>query len=333
MQILMLGGTRFAGYHLAEQALTAGHGVTLLHRGRTNAAALPAAEHLIADRDGGLAVLGERRWDAVVDLCGYVPRVVRASAELLRERVDAYLFVSSISVYAEPFEQGYQESHALAKLDDPATEEYLGPAYGGLKALCEGVVQEVFRDRAIIVRPGLICGPRDYTDRFAYWVRRMAAGGEVLAPGEPAQAVQFVDARDLASFYLELLESHTRGVFHVTGPGTRLDMAGFLAAAKTALGSSANLAWLPERFLLAEGITPWSQMPLWVPAADAGHNEADISRALAAGLRLRPLAETFRDTLAWERSLPPEVRAGSPTLKPEHEAQLIAKWRAQSQRE
>lgn len=330
MDLLILGGTRFAGRWLAEQMLAAGHRVTLLHRGQTDANALPQAEHLLGDRDGGLAVLGERRWDAVVDTSGYVPRVVRASVEALRERVGFYLFVSSISVYAEPIPAGYTEDHPVAVLEDPSTEEFLGPAYGGLKALCEDVVREAFGERAAIVRPGLIVGPRDYTDRFAYWVRRVAAGGDMLAPGDPEQAVQFVDARDLAAFYAKVITERRPGTFHVSGPVERLSMRGFLGAAQGALGGDARFTWVEEAFLLAQGVQPWSELPMWVPAADAGFCEADLSRALAAGLTLRPVAETLRDTLAWERSLAPEVRAASATLKPARETELLASWRART---
>ena len=330
MDLLILGGTRFAGSWLAEQALVAGHRVTLLHRGKTNAKAVPKAEHLIADRDGGLDVLGDRRFDAVVDTSGYVPRVVRASLEALRGRVGTYLYVSSISVYAEPIAARYSEDAALAVLEDPTTEEYLGPAYGGLKALCEGVVREVMGERGVIVRPGLIAGPRDYTDRFAYWVRRVARGGDVLAPGAPDQDVQFVDARDLAAFYLHVITHGVRGTYHATGPAERMSMRAFLDTARDTLGSDARFTWVDEEFLLAEKIASWSEMPLWVPAADARLNEADVSLSLAAGLALRPVAETVRATLTHEQSLGAQGRASSPTLTPEREAELLAKWRAKS---
>ncbi len=327
MELLILGGTRFAGRWLAEQALAAGHRVTLLHRGLTDAHAVPRAEHLIGDRDGGLAVLGDRHWDAVVDTSGYVPRVVRASAEALKGRIGAYLFVSSISAYAEPLPSGYGEDHPLAVLEDRTTEEYVGPAYGGLKALCERVVDEVWGERSVIVRPGLIVGPRDYTDRFAYWVRRVAKGGEVLAPGDPDLGTQFVDARDLAAFYLEVLTRGVRGVYQVTGPAARLSMRGFLEAARGTLGGDARFTWVDEAFLLAEGVQPWTEMPLWLPAGEASIAQADVSRALAAGLQLRSLSDTLRDTLAWEQSHSPNGRPASAVLTPEREAELLARWR------
>lgn len=328
LDLLILGGTRFAGRWLAEQAMAAGHRVTLLHRGRTDASAVPQAEHLIADRDGGLAVLGGRRWDAVVDTSGYLPRVVRASAEALKDRVGTYLFVSSISVYAEPVPAGFNEDQAVTRLDDPTTEEWVGPAYGGLKVLCEGVVREVLGERAVIVRPGVIAGPRDYMDRFAYWVRRVAKGGDVLAPGDPDQGVQFVDARDLAGFYLDVITQGVRGVYQVTGPRERLSMRAFLEMARDTLDGDSRFTWVDEAFLMAEGVKPWSEMPLWVPAAEAGFAAGDVSRALAAGLKLRPVAETLRSTLAWEQSLAPAGRTGSPVLTPERETQLLARWRA-----
>lgn len=327
MRLLIIGGTRFVGRALAEAALASGHAVTLLHRGNAGCDVLPDAEHLHANRDGGLGVLGERNWDAVIDTCGQIPRVVEASATQVSGRASRYLFISTISVYADPLPPGFTEDTPVATLDDPTTEALTNETYGGLKALCESRVRNAFGDGAIIVRPGLIVGPRDYTDRFPYWVRRIAEGGEVLAPGSPEQAVQFIVARDLAAFCLHLLDTGTDGALHVTGPAGRLTLRGFLDGTREALDARATFTWVDELFLREAGVHPWTELPLWVPAADAAFSEANLARAVAAGLRCRPLADTVRDTLAWERNLPADARAGSPAMTRERETDLLLRWR------
>jgi 2'-hydroxyisoflavone reductase len=326
MRLLVLGGTRFLGRHLVEAALARGHAVTLFHRGRTARGMFAAAEERLGERDGGLAALAGGRWDAAVDTSGYLPRLVADSARALVASVDRYLFVSTVSVYAEPVRPGYDESAPLQGLADPATEQVTGETYGGLKALCEAVVRDVFGERATVVRPGLIVGPHDTTDRFPYWPRRLARGGVVLAPGAPGQPVSCVDARDLAAWMLQLVEQDLGGTMHATGH--LLPMSEFLARAATAVGGTPEYAWLTEEFLLAQGVQPWLGLPLWVPAADAGFSEADQSRARAAGLRLCDLETTVADTLAWERTLPAGHRDGSPTLTAAREAELVAQWRA-----
>ncbi|MBI5169062.1 MAG: NAD-dependent epimerase/dehydratase family protein [Candidatus Eisenbacteria bacterium] len=328
MDLLLLGGTRFFGRFLAESALARGHRVTLFHRGQTGAGLLPGAERILGDRDGGLGALAGRRWDAVVDFCGYVPRVVGDSCARLREAAGRYVFISSISVYAEPTPSRSREDAPRAVLADPSTEVIDGATYGGLKAACEDVVLGAFRDRATIVRPGLIVGPNDPTDRFPYWPRRIARGGEVLAPGDPAQPVQFIDARDLAAFTLQLAERDVAGTFHATGPDAPLSMGACLEGIRDAVGSDARFTWADEKFLIDRGVEPWTGLPLWIPVTEGGIQDLDIAAARETGLRFRPLAETARDTLAWDLARADESRAASPVLKTEREAELLAEWAA-----
>ena len=319
VRLLVLGGTKFLGRHVVDAALAGGHEVTIFTRGRTNPELYPEAEHLVGDRDGGLAALAGRSWDGVVDTSGYVPRVVRQSAELLRDAVERYVFVSSVSVYAD-FSRPISEETPVAELEDPASED-VEADYGALKAACERVVEEAFGDRATSVRAGLIVGPHDPTDRFTYWPRRLAAGGDVLAPGSPDAPVQFVDARDLAAWLLRLAEQGPGGAFNATGPAEPLTFGELLERATAAIGSDANLVWTDEQRIVDAGVQPWTELPLWIPGDEyAGMEQADTSRARAAGLAFRPLEETVRDTLAWSL----EAGEQRPTLTREREAEILA---------
>ena len=338
MRLLVLGGTKFLGRAAVEAALERGHEVTLFNRGETNPELFPEAEKLRGDRDGDLSALEGREWDAAIDPSGYVPRVVRASAELLRGSVGRYVFVSSISVYDEPGEPGFDETARTVALDDPTTEDYLtmGPVntYGGLKALCEEVVQDAFPDGHAIVRPGLIVGPHDPTGRFTYWPLRLAGGGEVLAPGDPARQVQFVDVRDLADWMLQVAESQTTGTFNATGPDRPVTMGELLETCNEVGGAQARLVWIDEPFLLEQEVGPWMELPLWVTEADTWFLQADVSRAVAAGLRFRPLEETVRDTLSWARQagagLVTPGQVGAAGLDPQREAELLEAWSRRS---
>lgn len=328
MRILVIGGTRFLGRHFVQLARERGHQVTLFNRGRTNPELHAGLERITGDRDGGLGVLAGRTWDAVVDPAGYFPRIVGASARALRGAAERYLFVSTISVYAEPIAVGADESAPVARIADPTVEEITGETYGALKALCEEVVREVWGERATIVRPGLIIGPDDTTDRFPYWPRRMSRGGEVLAPGSPDAPTQMVDVRDLAGWMVSLLERGIGGTFNGTGPAGPLTLGACLERVRAAVGSDAQLTWVSEEFLKAHDVQPWLQMPLWLHAAEQSLDTVSIARALAAGLTFRPLEDTARDTLAWERALVTDARPASPTLTAEREAEVLAAWHA-----
>jgi len=325
LRLLVLGGTRFLGRHLVAQALERGHTLTLLHRGRSGAALFPEAEHRIADRNGELGALDGGEWDAVVDTCAFVPRQVRSAAGRLRGRVGRYLLVSSISVYAGFARPGPDEDAALATLPDPTTETVDGNTYGGLKALCEAALFDTLPGQALVARPGLIVGPHDPTGRFTWWLTRIARGGDVLAPGDPAAPVQFIDARDAAAWLLRQAETGMTGVYNLAGPAQPLTMGACLQAMVQVLQPQAHLHWLPEAFLLERGVAPWTELPLWVPAAEDGLHETVIAKALATGLQCRPLVQTIADTAAWARANDgPHKDIG---LAPEREAELLAAWR------
>lgn len=321
MRLLVLGGTKFLGRGVAEEALARGHELTLFNRGTTNPELFPEAERLRGDRDGDLSVLAGRSWDAVVDPSGYVPRVVRASADLLRDS-GLYCFVSSISVY-ESLSGGVDESAPTATLgDEPADElrdDYSN--YGALKALCEDAVRELFGDRALIVRPGLIVGPHDPTGRFSYWPHRIARGGDVIAPGPPERTVQFIDVRDLASWMLDLCERKQSGTYNATSEGVA--WRELVEACARASGSRAALVWMPDDFLAGEGVGEWMELPLWLHDPESvGMHQASVARAVAAGLSFRPLEETVRATLEHASTV------DGVGLTPDRERELLAAWSA-----
>ena len=325
MKLLILGGTAFLGRHIAEIALERGYDLTLFTRGVTNPDLFPEAERLRGDRDGGLGVLEGRSFDAVVDTSGYVPRVVRASAELLAGTVGRYAFVSSISVYADFNTQNIAEDAPLDTIEDETTEDYISAAYGPLKALCEKTVTEVFGNRALCVRPGLIVGPYDRSDRFGYWMRRFDRGGEVLVPDCPDRQVQFIDARDLAAWILDMLEADRDGVYNATGPAGKLTFGEFFAACADVLGHDVTTTAASEAFLAEQGVNPWTDLPIWVPEDAAGMLSTDCTKAQDAGFMYRPLADTLRDALAWEKSRPAdtEYRNG---ISAEREAEVLRAW-------
>lgn len=328
MNILILGGTKFLGRHLVNAALARGHRLTLFHRGNTlantpshdqDAALWAEVEHIHGNRDGGLAALAGRTWDAAIDTCGYVPRVVRQSALALAEAVQHYTFISSISVYADTSQPGTREDAPVQQLSDTNTEVIDGNTYGGLKALCEREVLTALPERALVLRPGLIVGPFDPSDRFTYWVRRVAQGGgtasPVLAPGRPARVVQFIDVRDLAEWNIRMVEARQAGVLNVTGLAQPVPFGEVLAACQHASASDAVLRWVDEATLAAHQVQPWSDLPLWLPESDpayAGFMHIDCSAALAHGLTFRALEDTVSATLAWDRARPQDVplRAG-----------------------
>jgi 2'-hydroxyisoflavone reductase len=333
VKLLILGGTKFLGRAAAEAALERGHEVTLFNRGQTNPELFPEAEKLRGDRDGDLSSLEGRSWDAVIDPSGFVPRVVRASAELLAGSVDHYVFVSSLSVYAEPLEPGFDEGAPTVVLSDPATEDWMTMGeentYGGLKALSEDVVSEIFPESHTNVRAGLIVGPHDASGRFTYWPMRVAKGGDVLAPAPPERTVQFIDVRDLAEWMVTAAEQPIKGTFNATGEPLGLETV--LETARESSGSDARFLWVDEALLLEREVGPWMELPLWIPGEEnEAFHRADTSRARAAGLRTRPLAETVRDTLAWAQSsgagLVTSGAMGDAGLQPERETDLLEAW-------
>lgn len=299
MRILVLGGTLFLGRHVVEAALGRGHEVTLFTRGRTNPELFPGVEKLRGNRDGDLSALAGRTWNAAIDTSGYVPRVVRASAELLTDSVEHYTFVSSLSVFTPPAKHGLAEDDAVTAMDDESNEA-VGEFYGPLKALCERAVESALPGRTLVVRSGLLVGPHDPTNRFTYWVRRIAAGGDVLAPAPPEQPVQLAEVRDLADWMIRMAEQRQAGTFHATDEPTTFRR--MLEDCRAAAGSDAHVEWVDETFLLEQGIEPFSELPLWLATGSnpewGGFFLADASRARAHGLAFRPLRESARDILA-----------------------------------
>jgi 2'-hydroxyisoflavone reductase len=329
MKLLILGGTRFLGPALVEAARARGHALTLFNRGTSNPGLFPDVEQIHGDRDGRIEGLAGRGWDAVIDTSGYVPRLVQMSAELLAPSVERYVFISTISVYDQSIPPGSDESARLATAPDPKSED-VRAHYGALKALCEQAAEAALPGRTLSVRPGLIVGPGDGTDRFTYWPVRLDRGGEVLAPGDGSDPVQVVDVRDLAAWTIEMAERRESGVYNAVGPASRLTAREMIEACRPP-GSEARLAWVAWAFLDEHKVEPWSDMPVCIPAAgeDAGMAQVSIARAVAKGLRFRPVAETARDTLAWWKTLPQErrakVRAG---ISPEREREVLAAWKA-----
>jgi len=325
MDLLILGGTRFLGRHLVEAALGRGHRVTLFNRGKSNPGLFPEIEELRGERGGDLSALRGRRWDAAIDTSGYLPREVRTSTGLLADAVDHYTFVSSISVYEDFGRAGLNEEAHVLDPPDPEPEELDLELYGGLKVGCEREAEVAMPGRTLLVRPGMIVGPHDYTDRFPYWCRRVAQGGDVLAPGDPEQQVQLIDARDLAGWMLRMAEDQRTGVYNATGPDRRLTMRGMLEGIRDATGSDARFVWASEEFLLDAGVKPWEEMPFWVPREMAGILAVDVERAVGAGLAFRPLAETVSGTLGADvGSTAVEFDAG---ISRERERGLLRAWR------
>src|SRR5215510_1405343 len=330
MRILILGGTGFIGPHQVRYALARGHQVTLFNRGKTSPGLFPEVEQLHGDRAvGDYRALRGREWDAVIDNPTTLPRWVRQAAEALGGHVRQYVFISTISVYAKNDSPNADETAELAVTDEPQREDIakdIGKYYGPLKALSEGEAQKAFPDRATILRPGLIVGPGDLSDRFTYWPARLAKGGEVLAPGDPTVPVQLIDARDLAEFSVRACENAITGVYNCTGPHSTLTISELLGGIRAVLITDAALTWVGADVLEERGARPWVDLPVWVPprGRSAGFARRDIRRALTKGLSFRPLAVTAKDTLDFYRSQPEErqskLRAG---LAPDAEKSIL----------
>lgn len=333
LRLLILGGTRFIGLHMTELALARGHTLTFFNRGRTNADRFPEVERLRGDRNGDLKSLEGRDWDAVIDNSGYVPRQVHDVATLLEPRVARYLFISTVSVYAS-FVGANTETSPVGKLQDETIETVDGETYGPLKALCESAAYKVFGDkRTSIIRPGLIVGPDDNTDRFTYWPARAARGGRMIAPNDPRDPIQVIDVRDLAAFTLRLIEDGTSGTFNALSPPGRYTIGDVVNESIAAANDLVRPAippvaeWVSTKVLDQQKVTPWADMPVWAPSEgdNAGFATTSVNRAVAAGLAVRSMRETVRDTLAWHLARPEvervKLKAG---LSPERELAVLS---------
>ena len=329
MRILILGGTGFIGPHEVRYARRRGHTLTLFNRGKTNPQLFPDVEKLRGDRDNDLKSLEGREWDVVIDNSASIPRWVRQSAGLLSASARQYIYVSSISAFADFSQPEMDETAPVATIEDPTIEEITGETYGALKALCEQEAEAAFPGRATIVRPGLIVGPGDPTDRFTYWPVRVDRGGEVMAPGTPEDPVQNIDARDLTAWMIRLAEEEVTGTF--SGTGHSMGIGTMLTEMREALSSDASFTWVDADFLAEHDVQPWGQMTTWVSPRDGyeGFGRMSIERALAAGLEFRPLGDTTRDTVEWWNALPEERRASPRAgLPAERETEVLAAWHA-----
>ena len=327
MRILVIGGTRFLGRHLVEAALERGHDVTLFNRGRTNADLFPSVTKLRGDRNSDLSALRGQTWDVVIDTCGYVPRVVSASAQALAGSTKLYIFISSISVYAESASAPINESSPVATMPDETLEQVTNETYGPLKALCEQAAEHAMPGRVLQIRPGYIVGPHDPTDRFTYWPYRVAQGGEVAVPGDPQSPVQFIDVRDLTEWIVRMSEENRTGTYNATGPAALLTMQRFLQTCKDVTRSDARFTWLSEPFVSERHLE--ADFPIWTPAEAVNFATVDCARAIADGLTFRLLEDTIQATLQWNASRPEGFteRAG---ISREREAALLEERRAKS---
>jgi 2'-hydroxyisoflavone reductase len=334
LRILMLGGTGFLGPHTVRYALERGHEVTLFNRGRTNADLFPGLEKIVGNRDPnidqGLTGLEGRSWDAVIDTSGFVPRIVDASSSLLADNVGQYLFVSTICQYADWMEgdRFRTEETARGTLEDPTTED-VQTHYCALKAYCELAAEAAMPGRVTQIRPGLIVGPRDNTDRFTYWPVRADRGGEMLAPGKPSDLTQYIDVRDLARFMVHCLEESLTDSYNLVR--SPMPFGDFIEACVRVTDKGTTLTWVPAGVLAEHGLESWRQLQMWADGDSpmSGSLTWSADKALKAGLTLRSVEETIRDTLTWFRSLPAdrqaELRSGIPADK---EAEVLAAWRA-----
>lgn len=332
LSILVLGGTGFIGPHMVREALRRGHSVTLFNRGRTNNELFPDLETIKGDRDGGLDGLEGRSWDAVVDNSGYVPRLVQESARLLAKNTRRYVYVSTVSVYAD-FGSDNTENSRLAAIADETIEDVTGETYGPLKALCEKrAAAEIKPGQLTVLRPTYIAGPGDHTDRFSYWPIRTRRGGEMIWPGSPDDAIQIVDVRDLANFVADSIEQDISGTYNMVNPVGAYTMGGLLEDSQAVTATQVEPVWITEAFAYGHGLIGGRTLPIWHPKTGASAAGGSFSgeRAIKAGLHSRPGRETVRDVLRWWDTLPAErtgkVRAG---LESDREDALIAAWKEQ----
>jgi 2'-hydroxyisoflavone reductase len=332
MHLLILGGTQFLGRYLVQTALFRGHQITIFNRGKTNPELFPEIEKLTGDRNGDLKALEGRRWDAVVDTCGFVSEQVHDAAGMLANFVEHYTFISSISVYRDFCRIGQDESAPLAQLPNGTDEDANdASSYGARKALCELAAEGAMPGRVLSIRPGIIVGPHDTTGRFIYWGRRASRGGEILSPGRPDAALQLIDVRDLALWTIRMIENRRVGSYNASSPQFNLTLGGMLEACNTTSKAPAHNVWVDEQFLLDKGVAPFADLPFWIPSGakdHAGFFEIDSSKAVREDLHCRPMAETVEDTLLWDnsRSQPGEYLP-SVGLTPERERSLLEMWK------
>lgn len=338
MKVLILGGTRFLGRALVEEALKRGHEVTLFNRG-SSSNVFPGVEQLIGDRNGDVSQLENRTWDVVMDTCGMSPHQIEKIAEVLGDDVEHYTYISSISVYPDWITLGIAEDYpvhsippenVLKEIEEGTVSPY--DYYGGMKVACEVKAEKHWPGRVLHVRAGLLVGSFDYTDRLPYWVHRVAQGGTVLVPGRPERPVQFIDVKDVAAWALTMAENRKAGTFNATGPGAELTMAGFLNTCKAVTGSDAEFVWADERFMLENKVQPWTEMPLWIPEEFAlegaaepwkGGSYISIVKAVGDGLSFRPLEETIADIYQSVKVKDDEWKAG---ISREREQKLLKAW-------
>jgi 2'-hydroxyisoflavone reductase len=329
-RILILGGTGFLGPATVRAAQARGHELTLFNRGKTRPGLFPNIEVLRGDRDPkvgeGLNALANRKWDAVIDNSGYFPRQVSASAKLLAPNVKQYIFISSISVYADNSAEGQDETARVGTTPDPSVEKITEQTFGPLKALCEKAAGESLPGRTAVVRPGYIVGPDDSSGRFTYWPVRIDGGGEVLAPGAPADPVQFIDVRDLGAWLITLVERGTTGVFNAAGPKKPLPWGDLLQACRKAASTKSTLTWVPGDWVAKQGE---DLFPIWAPylGETRGFHTWKNTRAVRAGLTFRPAGQTVADTLGWYKTQGPDGRTRLAGPSRAKEAELLEAWR------
>ena len=343
-RVLVLGGTGFLGPHVVDACKARGWKLSLFNRGKTRPKlfeADPDVETFLGDRDGDLksladAVAAGQRWEAGVDDSGYVPRIVKDSATLLAPATKLYIFISTLSVYSDTATEGQDESGPLATIEDETNEEVM-QNYGALKALSEKAAEAAVPGRTACLRPGLIVGPGDGSDRYTYWPARLSRGGEVLAPGSGDDPIQYIDVRDLAAFIARCVADKTTGTYNCNGPATRMVMRDLVGACDKAAAElvpdrpESSITWVPTEFLAEQNVAPWQDLPVWIPAdlENKGFHTMKSEKGIAKGLTFRPALDTARDTLTWWNGLPVErktkPRAGMPA---EREAELLAAWHA-----
>lgn len=308
MKVLIIGGTGFLGRYLVDAAQACNHNVTLFNRGQSDPSLFSQIETIIGDRERDLDKLADRQWDAVVDTCGYVPRVVRLSAEALRDKVERYVYISSTIRYADFNQIGIDESYPGARMADETNED-VDEFYGPLKVLCEKIAETIFPNRALIIIPHFLVGPQDPSDRFTYWPVRVARGGDVLAPVGPNEPCQFIDVRDIAKWMIHMIETKATGTYNACGPDDEYTFGQLLETCKEVSGSNANFKWASAEFLEKHDVAAWRDFPIWLsPDWGIGPARLSIAKARAAGLTFRPVAETIRDTLEWVKTLPTDYQ-------------------------